>query len=148
MAVLCDARDDDAWVRHDYSLDAWRDGARPDGPIIAAWRATMPTGHASARPKLDEAELLDLFEQLTEATERSQIIFRYVLALVLCRRRVLRYEGTAATPRGPAIIVRATKPSDSPTITVVDPALNETALTEATEEIGAMLIGKSEAGGS
>lgn len=148
MALLCDARDDDGWVRHDFSLDAWRDGARPDAPIIAAWRATMPTGHAASRPKLDEAELLDLFEQLAETTERSQIIFRYVLALVLCRRRVLRYEGTSATPHGPAIIVRPTKPADSPPITVVDPALDEAALTEATEEIGSMLTGKPEAGGS
>lgn len=143
MAALTEAQDDDGWLRHDYSLEAWRSGARPPGPLVAAWRATMPVCSNASRPRLDDAELLELFEQLEEATERPRIVFRFVLALLLCRRRILRYEGTKTTPDGSAILVRQVKAVDAPAAVVLDPGLDDAAIAEATEELASVLFGKA-----
>lgn len=145
MAALIDAGDDSAWVRCDFALDAWNAGERPSGVLIAAWRATMAAGAAVHPRRLDDAEVLELFEQLEDARERPRLIFRYVLALHLCRRRLMRYEGATTTPEGPAILVRPIKPQESPPQSVRDPGLDEAAIADAADELEAMLDGTDRA---
>jgi hypothetical protein len=42
---------------------------------------------------MDDEELLDLFESLEDANEPKKQAFRFLLALLLVRKRLLKYEG-------------------------------------------------------
>jgi len=72
-------------VRRDYAAEAW-DGP-PEG-ILGWWRARVPDPKAT-RPRLAPNDvLLNYFEQLQQIPDQRDT--RYVLALLLLRRRILR----------------------------------------------------------
>jgi hypothetical protein len=78
-------------VRHDYAAEAW-DGA-PEGAL--GWWKSQATAADSKTKKPHWAPndvMLRLFDELAEQPERADM--RYVLALLLLRRRVLRLEDT------------------------------------------------------
>ena len=76
--------------RLDYAHDAWT-GAPPEA--LAAWTSVMPEREGSHKPKLAPSEvLLRLFSEL--ADDPAQHDLRYVLTLMLIRRRLLRLEET------------------------------------------------------
>ena len=72
--------------RVDYSIEAWT--GPPEG-AIAAWKSRVP--HREAKPpKAPNEVLLQWFVKLADSPEQSDL--RYVLALLLVRRRVFRQE--------------------------------------------------------
>jgi hypothetical protein len=88
VSVLVDEGSD--VVRRDYSAAAWQ--SPPEG-AIAWWRSTMPRGgpgSGDAKPAPREA-LLALLDEWADKPEEAPA--RYLLALLLVRRRVLRLQG-------------------------------------------------------
>lgn len=145
VAVLVERPDTDAMQRQDFSLEAWEGGARPAPPgrVFAAWRSVMPE---SVSPKkqlvMSDDELLDLFEQLSESTDQKKLAFRYVLALLLVRRKLLRYSGARGRGPGSVMLVsrRPTAPGvDMPTLEVIDPGLDEETLSGAMQQLGELM---------
>ncbi|BBO32116.1 hypothetical protein [Lacipirellula parvula] len=87
-------------VRADYSAAEWR-GA-PES-AIAWWKAAMPAGDAN-KPKLAPHDvLINLFADLAERPEEAD--FRYVLGLLLIRRRLLKLEETQRDAFGELMIL-------------------------------------------
>jgi len=88
--------------RLDIATDAW---AGPPIGSLAWWRSTMPAAEATAT--LAPAEvLLDVLEQLADSAADEERSLRYLLALVLVRRRVLRIIDEDLAPSGdsPALL--------------------------------------------
>lgn len=141
IGALCEIDEEPGMQRLDYSKDAWEGGARPSR-LMAYWRGVVPPKDKPDRPALDAASLLSLFESLSEAAEPRHIAFRYVLALLLVRKRVLSVSGTRdASNRGPAVMLvrpRGSAPEDQP-IEVVDPAIDDVLLADITEQMRAAL---------
>ncbi len=81
--------------RVDVSEAAWNTGTRPAG-VFSHWRSRVPDATAPRREPLDLAGLLELLTKLAEDREADQgrSAFRFVLALLLMRRRMLRLDGT------------------------------------------------------
>lgn len=143
VVALIERTDDGGLDRLDFDEEAWDAGARdPAGRrVFAHWRGAQAEPNAKPRQFIDDDALLDLFHQLGESGAdggdgRGRAAFRYVLALILCRKRLLVHEGSA---RG-AILVRArgSEPGSAP-IRVDDPGLDEAMLAAATEQVGAVL---------
>jgi hypothetical protein len=78
-------------LRLDYSEEGW--GQPPHG-AIAHWRCEVPEPVTATKKTLDPQELMRQFEQLSEEASPAHDKFRYVLALLLVRRRRLKLEGT------------------------------------------------------
>ena len=76
-------------VRQDISAEAW--GGPPEG-AIGHWRCIIPESAESNRPKLDADSLFDYFMQLGDSPNQVQQQYRYVLALLLMRKRRLILE--------------------------------------------------------
>lgn len=95
VAALAEDEGGERLERQDFSIDAWESGARPEPPLrlFGHWRATMPEPGDRKRPYIDDAALVDLFGQLEGASEPGRVSFRYLLALMLIRKRLLKYEG-------------------------------------------------------
>ena len=78
--------------RLDISLPCWEQFDR--NGIIAFWKTTMPRAEAKKKVFVDDEVLCGLFERLAETTEPNKLSFRFVLGLILMRKRMLVYEGT------------------------------------------------------
>src|SRR5262245_10373892 len=87
VSVLFDEAD--RLVRKDYAADAWP-GAPRDA--IAYWSGRVPEAGQPRRPPVNDELLLDCFAHLAGATDPRQQNFRYVLALLLMRRKRLKFE--------------------------------------------------------
>lgn len=76
-------------VRQDFSAEAW---SGPPAGAIGHWRCQIPESVDAGRPKLDADSLFDYFLQLSDSPNIVQQQYRYVLALLLLRKRRLILE--------------------------------------------------------
>lgn len=140
IATLLERDGHEELSRADYSLDAWESGARPAPParLFASWRAVVPDSASKRQAYLGDDELLELFERLADTTEARRLAFRYLLALMLVRRKVLKYEGT----REGIMTVRQRTPAGAPQPEpwqVVDPKLDDQTIAGALEQLGEIM---------
>lgn len=79
--------------RLDVKLDVWPTVDREN--IVAFWRATLPKQNVKKKQfAIDDAALCDLLERLEGVESPEKQSFRFVLALILMRKRLAIYEGT------------------------------------------------------
>jgi hypothetical protein len=71
----------------------------PPAKLVAQWRTTMREKDAPKKMLIGDDEVIDLFEQLGDADGDDQLAFRYLLCLILIRKKQLVWEG--ARPRPP-----------------------------------------------
>ena len=91
--------DNGVTVRRDYAADQWRGPA--DG-VIAWWKARVP--ESESKPKLAPQDvLLNLFTELAERPHEAE--FRYVLGLLLVRRRILKFDETRHDAAGEVMLL-------------------------------------------
>jgi hypothetical protein len=76
-------------VRHDFAAEAWQ--GPPEG-VLGWWKSHMPERDARKLHWAPNDVMLELLESL--AVQRDKQDMRYVLALLLIRRRVVRLEET------------------------------------------------------
>lgn len=150
VTALIDVPDDEVFGRLDYLAEAWDAGARPEPPesLFGYWKGVVPEPDAKPQPLLDADSLIDLFEQLEDATEPGRLAFRYLIALILIRKRQLVCERTDRDADGRTVMhVRArgvAKPPElggegPPLVPVVDPKMDEAVLAEATLQLGEIM---------
>jgi hypothetical protein len=80
---------DNAFVREDISLDAWQG---PPDDAFSFWRARVPPRGQTRRIVVDDEVLLDCLNRLADELDPPRLNFRYVLALLLMRRKRLKFE--------------------------------------------------------
>lgn len=138
MAVLVETPGEEALARVLYSEPAWEGGARPAPPatVFGFWKRVAGDDTKPKSPIVSQAELFDLFEQLAEADQPRQIGFRYLLALMLMRKRRLMYDGVVADR--PGVLRLKARPGGDEHF-VVDPGMDEAAIAEATEQLGQVM---------
>lgn len=76
--------------RRDLSLAAW-DG--PPAAALAWWKSRVPKREENKNRPAPSELLLELFHQLGSRPEQAEL--RYVLTLLMIRRRILRLEDSA-----------------------------------------------------
>jgi hypothetical protein len=127
-------------VRMDFSEEGWR--AAPHAGVVAFWRSVVAPPEAKRRGFVDDQTLLDLFERLGGDERPHRVRFRFVLMLLLVRKKLLRVTGTASEggverwsvlPKGAA---EGEEPQQ-----VVNPKLAEDELKEITDQLGEVLDG-------
>lgn len=81
----------DGYDRREYALTF-----EPEAELgeIARWRTRRPPPNTKRAQPLDTAAIYRLFRQLDEPGSTPQVQFRFILALLLWRKKVLRYDGT------------------------------------------------------
>jgi hypothetical protein len=76
-------------VRIDYSAEAWP-GSPPDA--VAHWSGRVSTAERPRKPLVNDDILLGCFDRLKDSTDLDGMNFRYVVALLLMRRKRFRFE--------------------------------------------------------
>ena len=128
-------------VRLDFSEAGWESPQRPKG-VIAFWRTEVPEPNAKRRGFVDDQTLLDLFDRLGSDDRPHRVRFRFVLMLLLVRKRLLRVVGTesAGGVETWMVLPRGSAEGEAPS-PVVNPNLDEAATREVTEQLGEVLDG-------
>ena len=97
--------------RLDFTLDNW-DSAWTDpgfkSRVLCWWRMVIPESGAPRKTFVDDSVLLDLFERLEEEEDEQRRAFRFVLGLILLRRRKLRMVGRESEEAVPVMTLRFT----------------------------------------
>ncbi len=133
--------------RLDVSMEAWQSGQRPER-LFGHWKATVQEPNRKKRMFVDDEVLLGLLRRLGEASEPQRVAFRFVLTLILMRRKMLRYDGTVqrgeqqwwqVVPKLDASKGPLGKWNDAEPIEVLDPHLDQSAVLQVTEQLGQIL---------
>ncbi len=86
--------------RYDYATEAWNG---PPEKAMGWWKSRIPTPEANRVRWAPNDVMLHFFEQLGQQPERQDM--RYVLALLLVRRRVMRVEEETRDEQGRECLV-------------------------------------------
>lgn len=123
--------------RLDISHAAWP-GFEGKADLLAYWHAVMPEPNVKPKMFVDDGVLCELFERLADAEEPAKISFRFVLGLILMRKRLLAYDSTRHdAARGEVWRVKL-KGREQP-LEMVDPKLTEDQLGDVTQQLGQIL---------
>lgn len=87
-------------VRFDYCNEAWQG---PPDDALGWWKSQMPSPHSNRVNWAPNDVMLHYFEQLEGQPEKIDV--RYVLALLMVRRRVMRLEETETDVDGTELLV-------------------------------------------
>ena len=126
-------------VRLDYSLGAW-EGAPENA--IGWWKSQMPSNDVRKLNWAPNDVMLHYFEQLEEQPTKSDV--RYVLTLLMIRRRILRLEDTEIDDAGAEwMVLYCPRREAEFRVLVVDPASER--IDQIQDELSQLLFGASEA---
>ncbi len=126
--------------RADYSVEAWE--GVPEG-AYCHFKTHVSVKEKKRRLLVDNDVLVNFFVRLAEETDPLRVQFRFVLALILMRKRLLKYEGSA--DEDGTDVWRMTLMSDRSEQKVVNPRLTEEQIEGVSGQLGAILHGDVQA---
>jgi hypothetical protein len=127
--------------RRDYSQEAWT--APPEGSFCH-WRGRIPVREKkSAVLEIDPQMLTQLFVGLEDAPSEARQQFRFVLALLLMRKRLLRFEQVVREGEQEHWQMRLV--SDKSLHRVLNPRLGDEQINRLSAQLTALLSGDVEA---
>jgi len=148
IATLCDLPDEDGFERRDYSAEAWERGDRPER-LFSYWKTTVPQPNEQRKLLVDDSVLMDLFERLADDDRPHRVAFRFVLGLILMRKRLLKFTGRReeavegeAEPREVWLMSPRGSDPDAPAIEMVNPHLTDEDVRELTDQLSEILQGE------
>jgi hypothetical protein len=121
--------------RLDISLACWEQFDKKG--VIAFWKTTMPRAEAKKKLFVDDEVLCSLFERLADTTEPSKLNFRFVLGLILMRKRMLVYESTRKEADREIWVMRFRGREDK--MDLLNPQLTEEQVQDVSRQLGEIL---------
>jgi len=86
--------------RYDYAADAWQG---PPAEAVGWWKSQIPDRSAVRKHWAPNDVMLQCWDELAEQLDKQDM--RYVLTLLLIRRRVFRLEEEKLDPEGRELVV-------------------------------------------
>ena len=105
--------------------------------IVAFWKTTMPRAEAKKKLFVDDEVLCSLFERLADVAEPSKLNFRFVLGLILMRKRLLIYENTRKDGERELWSMRFKGREE--TLDMLNPQLTEEQVGDVSRQLGEIL---------
>jgi hypothetical protein len=105
--------------------------------LVGFWRTTMPKSEHKKKLFVDDEVLCQLFERLSETTEPAKLNFRFVLGLILMRKRLIVYEGTRIDDGNEIWTVRFKGKEDQ--MDLLNPKLEESQIQDVSNQLSEIL---------
>lgn len=138
ISVLRDLGDE-GFERLDYAMESWETGVRPEGPHFF-WKTIVPRPEERRTLAIDDDVLEEMLVRLEEDTRPERISFRWLVALMLLRKRRLRHLRVESIDgRETWFFHRRGETEDARPIAVVNPHLAEDDLRTLAEQLGAFV---------
>jgi len=120
--------------RRDFCVDYWQ-AEKPQ--VYCYWKTKMSPPGRKRQLFVDNEMLMAFFDRLAEETDQEKIDFRFVLSLVLMRKKRLKYD-TSETEQGKEIW-RLRKVGGGEFVEVLNPHLSEEQIEQLASQIGQIL---------
>lgn len=125
------------YIRRDVALDAWEKEISERTPL-AYWKTTYTPVVAEARPEVTSKEsAMALLQRFVEEDEPQTENARYILTLMLERKKILSPTATKETENGKMLFYENKKTSE--VFMVRDPELRLDELVQVQDEVAALL---------
>jgi hypothetical protein len=121
--------------RIDVAPEAWETYDRSN--VLAFWQTIMPEHEVKKKVFVDDEVLCTLFERLADATEPVKVNFRFVLGLILMRKRLIVYEDAKHVDGKDVWVVRMKGREER--LNLIDPKLDEQQVTDVSAQLGEIL---------
>ena len=132
---------DEQFAREDYCLECWQQAGQTLGDdIVGIWQTQIPRPQEKKKLFVDNEVLMNFFRRLEGAEEPDRIAFRFVLTLILMRKRLLSYEGSRKDEQMGEIWSMKIRGTNE-TSDVVNPNLGEDQIAEVSSHLSEVLEG-------
>jgi hypothetical protein len=123
--------------RRDFCADYW-ESEKPN--VFCYWRSKLPCPDEKKQLFVDDNMLMAFFERLEHETGQEKVNFRFVLALILMRKRLLKYDATRDEEDKEIWRLRivGNKSTDN-MVEVINPHLDEEQVSQLSSQIGQIL---------
>lgn len=128
FSVLLD--ENGRFVRQDYSGEAWQG---PPPGAFSFWCGRVPARDDSRKPRIDDELLVDCFQRLEGQAEPAKVNFRYVVALLLMRRKRFKFEEARKQNGQEILCLRCARSRTQ--YQVVNPGLTEDEMAAVQDEV-------------
>jgi hypothetical protein len=118
------------FVRKDFSLEGWTSDT---ANCVAFWKGQVPFDGKPTKPTINDELLVDCFEHLTGTVDPSRLNFRYVVALLLMRRKRYKFEDAKTEESVETLFLRDSKTGRRHE--VLDPKLGEAEMEAVQDEV-------------
>ena len=137
-AVLFDTPD--GFERRDFSSEAWEN---PPENYFSYWKSRVPPKQEKKRLFVNNDVMVDLLLRLSDRAEEVKQHFRFVLSLILMRKRLLKYEETVHEEGIEYWHMRLAR--DQSMHAIVNPRMTDDQIAAVSAELGAILHGDATA---
>jgi hypothetical protein len=127
-------RTEEGLQRRDFCAEYW-ESEKPD--VFCYWKTKLPHPDQKKQLFVDDQMLMAFFERLANETEQEKVNFRFVLALILMRKRILKYDDTRIDDGKEIWRLRIV--GDKQIAEVVNPHLDEEQIEQLSSQIGEIL---------
>ena len=117
-------------ARRDYAAEAWQG---PPAGAFSFWCGLVPAAEQGRKLRIDDDLLADCFQRLEGHAEPAQVNFRYVVALLLMRRKRFRFEEARVEDGHEVLRMHCTRTGTE--YDVVNPGLNEEEMNNVQDEV-------------
>lgn len=124
---------DEGYERRDFCLDCWP----PDEEPFSYWRTRIPRKDEPKHPPIDYQRLLEMFLRLEDSESEKRRRFRYILALMLMRKKLLKLEGFGR--RGEVAVMRVKPTGEEDIVEIPEPELTEEEMLHLQDELIVLL---------
>lgn len=125
---------EDGLERRDYSVEYW-ENEKP--AVFCFWKSRLANPDEKKELFVSDEMLMAFFERLANETDSEKLNFRFVLALVLMRKRKLKYDATRMDGAREIWSLRVVGEKDP--VEVVNPHLDDEQIELLTSQIGQIL---------
>jgi hypothetical protein len=120
--------------RRDFCSEYWSEH-KPE--VFCYWKSKLVPPEQKKKLFVDDDMLMAFFERLANETEQEKINFRFVLMLILMRKRLLKYDSSRITDGKEMWRLRIT--GTDTMADVVNPHLSEEQIEQLSSQVGQIL---------
>ena len=123
----------DAFIREDFCPDCWDQSDKET--VYSFWRSKVAGGKEPPKTKINIDVIFDLFIKLEDAgdEEMSKLNLRFVLALYLMRKKILKLKSTKVVENSEILIFKA--PDGKSDFELLNPNLDADQIEQITNEV-------------
>ena len=121
--------------RIDCCMECWPGHERKD--VVAFWQTVMPRAEQKKKLFVDDTVLCELFERLAEVQEPAKLNFRFVLGLILMRKRLVVYEKARRDGEREVWVVRMKGRQDL--LDLLNPNLDDEQVRDVSQQLNEIL---------
>ncbi len=129
---------EDGFARQDFCLNCWADELADEPDVIGVWRSRIPLPKEKKKLLVDDGVLVNFFQRLADTDQPAKLSFRYVLALILMRKKLLKYDGMDRDEAGQDVWKMRLRGSDE-VHEVIDPHMDDDQILQVSQDLGQIM---------